>query len=312
MAHLESSAILRWRRDSATPKICGMGVRRFVNELLLISPVLFIASITVQARTRTDTFEAVECSPTMQRRIAAYSEPVRLVEESLSSGIALASPNRLRQIGETWRNMTREGVLAPLRPEHSDDTCRDGVKAQVRIAADMLAAALQYSAHQASAAGDPYRAAQDAILAVEATQGVKYSDLYAIGTFAVRDNVSIRILEQEAPRLSQSQKKEILARLQALREVAKPLAEVVVATHRAKQIGATTPTILPKDFDIALRLAASEDRRVDQADFDSLFRKLARGIGPGTEDGFLPEFRFALTATRNFRKGCLGLEEKLG
>lgn len=289
-----------------------MGVRRFVNELLLVSPVLFIASITVQARTRTDSFEPVECSPTMQQRIAAYSEPVRLVEEALDSGITVASPNRLRQIGETWRNMTRQGTLTPLRPEHKEDTCRDGVKAQVRIAADMLAAGLQFCAHSEVEKGNMYQAAQDALLAMEATQGIRFSDLYTVGSFAARDNVSLKILDQAGSALTDEEKRDVLDRLRRIREDAQPLAEIVVAMGRANRKGIPSAGIAPSDFDLALRLAAHVDRMDPESEFDALYRKLARGIGRANTDEFLPDFRYALNATRNFQKNCAQLAVKFG
>jgi hypothetical protein len=313
MTWRQSSAIIRWRRPKKTPKICRMGARRFLNEILVISPILLIAGITVNARTRVETYSPVQYSNSLNRQIAAYIEPVRLVEEACANGSHMASPPRVRQIGITWRNMTRQGTLVPLHPEHADDSSREGIKSQVRQAADELASALLYCAHRSLREGKPFQAAEDAMLAVEAVQGVKYSDLFALGLFAVRENASLVVLNQALPMLSQSERLNIAQRLEAVKEQAKPLANIVIATHRAQRKGMEDfPPLARPHFELALELAKNFETDDNSARFRQLYGELGRVTLVRESDNFLPEFRFALHAARTVRRDWTKVAQKLG
>src|SRR5688572_20900499 len=126
------SAILRCKWTEAAPNIYRMGWRRFVNELLLISPLLFLACITVQARTHIDSFRPVEYTPSLDQKITAYIEPVRQFEQCKAIDGAEQDPEALRRVGELWRSGVMNGTLKPLLPEAPGDSTRDGIKGQIR------------------------------------------------------------------------------------------------------------------------------------------------------------------------------------
>ncbi len=313
MTGTPSSAILRWRGRGYSPKICRMGARRFLNEILVVSPLLLIAGITVNARTRVENYVPVQYSSGLNQQIAAYVEPVRLVEEATRRGAYLADPVRIRQIGLTWRNMTRQGVLEPLHPEMAEDSCREGIKGQIRAAADDLASALQFLAQEGLSEGRAYEASQDAVLAMEAVQGLKYSDLFSIGMFSVRENASLVVLEKAAAHLSPLEKSNIAARLETLRAGAKPLADIVMTTQRVRrtEVANQSPRAMPQ-FKLAIQMARDMDRDFASAQIDTLYAELGKSMLARESDSFLPELRFALHATRNVMRDWSVVAAKLG
>lgn len=282
-----------------------MGLRKFFNELFVVSPFILVLGLTVQARTRVESFVPDQYSVQMNRKIIAYSEPVRLVETAVANGFSQADPNQMRKVAETWRNMSRAGTLQPLMPETREDSTREGIKSQIRKAADDLSSALQYVAKQEIKAGRYFEAANDAILSVEAIQGFKYSDLYSVGMLSVRQNGALQIVQSAGPNLNAEERDALKSRLMAIRQNEKPLAELVLARQRVivqsdsqtQFIGATAIQL-----DLMIQLANAIDRNDSAESMAPLVDELKRLARSSEGDSFLPEFRFAFNARRNNSK----------
>ena len=276
-----------------------MVLRKFMNELLLVSPLVLLGAITVHARTAVNAFEPTQYSPNMNSRIAAYIEPVRFVEKELYGGYYNADSYRVRQVGKMWRDLTLSGVLKALPPEAKDDNTRDGIKGQIRKAADELASGLQYVAKQEAKEKNYYQAAQDAVLALEAVQGIKYSDLYSVGMFSIRQEASVDMLNELAPKLQEHERVLIQERLDRIQRREKPITEVVMAEQRVHRLAA--PHSMPiqrDDVAIALDMAKALDAGEMQRAGD-LAQRLSKIAKVSENDTFLPAFRFAWNATRN-------------
>lgn len=290
-----------------------MGLRKFINELLVVSPFLLVGAITVQARTRVENYVPPQYSVAMNRKVAAYSEPVRLVETAVADGFASINEHDVRRIGQTWRNMSRDGSLQPLLPETPDDTTREGIKGQVRRAADNLASALQYLAKKSAKKGDAYAAAMDAILSIEAIQNFKYSDLYSLGMLSVRQKGAFDILESVGPRLNSSQRAEVQARLHAIRQSEKPLADLVMAKQRVLLVsnvpgGRSAST---RQLDLMLQMANAVDEGIATEALKPVLEELRVSAKADDINSFLPEFRFAFNARRNIAKGWSQVHQAL-
>lgn len=293
------SAKIPCKRRSQPPKICGMVLRKFINELFLVSPLVLLGAITVHARTAVNAFEPTQYSPTMNSRIAAYIEPVRFVEKELYGGYYNADSYRVRQVGKMWRDLTMSGVLKALPPEAKDDNTRDGIKGQIRKAADELASGLQYIAKQELKGGNYYLAAQDAVLALEAVEGIKYSDLYSVGMFSIRQEASVDLIRQIAPKLEEHERALLQERLDRIQGREKPITEVVMAEQRVHRLADPDSMPIERD-DVAIALDMA--RALDAGEMEkagALAERLARIAKVSENDTFLPAFRFAWNATRN-------------
>jgi len=282
-----------------------MGLRKFINELLVVSPFLLVGGLTVQARTRVENYVPDQYSIQLNRKIMAYSEPVRLVETALAEGISHVDAVQVRKIAETWRNMSHDGALQPLMPETRDDSTRDGIKSQIRKAADDLASALQYVAKKEIRNGRYFAAANDAILSVEAIQGFKYSDLYSVGMLSVRQNGAFMIVQSVAPKLNAQERAALTRRLMAVRQNEKPLAELVLARQRVTIQGESQNPLLgvsATQLDLMIQLATAIDRNDSAESMAPMVDELKRLAVSSSGDSFLPEFRFAFNARRNNSK----------
>jgi hypothetical protein len=302
-----SSTFERCANEQKRPKICGMGVRKLVNEFLVVSPVVLIGCITVQARTMVDPYEPVQISNELHRKIAAYEEPVRLVEQYARLGHGVPDPDRLRKIGLTWRNMTRAGALHPLPPETLEDSTRDGIKGQIRSAAEVLSSKLIFLAQKEAKAGRVLQAAEDATLALEAVQGVKCSDLYALGIMSVRQGVALELIRSCIPALTEEERQNLARRFKNLREAERPLLEIVLAEQRTRlargETDARAATYARTQLELMLELANAMDsgrseRRMQQLT-DELKLELRSAQTTLVETPILPEFRFAWNARKN-------------
>ena len=308
----EGSAILGCKWRDSTPNIYRMGWRRFVNELLLVSPLLFLACITVQARTRTEGFSRVEYSQGMDRKIAAYIEPVRLLERALAHGRSEATG--VRRVAEVWRKEAQSGALQPLLPEFPDDSTRDGIKGQIRSAADELGSQLQRQARLEIAAGKFWQAADLAMLSIEAIQPVKYSDLYAVGVISTRQNYSLELLDECIGNLDPQEKRQIAKRLEAIKRLERPLSYLVMVEQRA--LMSNTPEgsndrEYRRRFMLMLTLAdcLDSDRTNHMlADLPSEMRKIGKS---DQIDEVIPSLRFAWNARRNGNEDWRSIEAQL-
>lgn len=312
---MQSSVRIRCRTKNRTPNICLMGFRKFFHELMVVSPFLLVGAITVQARTRVEEFVPAQYSSSMNRKVAAYSEPVRLVENALAKGVSHADPKELRMIAETWRNMSREGSLQPLSPETPEDTTREGIKGQIRKAVDDLSSALQYHARKQLKEGKAFAAALDAVLAVEAMQGFKYSDLYSVGMLSVRQNGAYHLIEEIVPKLNERERKQIAEKVLAVRQFEKPLTELVMAKQRVMMYADTGPNLRAANrehLDLMMKLATAVDGETPAAELETLSQELSQAALASAADSYLPEFRFAFNARRNSVRTWTQVHSALG
>ena len=309
------SATLRCKLKETAPNIYHMGWRRFMNELLLISPLVFLACITVQARTHVDAFRQPEYSPSMDKKIAAYIEPVRLFEEISAKGLSTPDPDRIRFVGKLWRKQTEMGVLRPLLPEAPGDTTREGVKGQIRSVAEELGAQLQRLARSGISASQFGQAADDALLSIEALQAVKYSDLYAAGVISIRQNSGLELLAQCLGHLSTEEKRSVADRIEKLNQSERPITDLVLAEQRTlsfdEQEANATYSVRRSCLELMLSLAAQLDRDRKAHSLGDLESEMKR-LGHGDRiDQVLPALRFAWNARMNGNENWRAIETHL-
>jgi len=159
---------------------------------MVVSPFVLMASLALHSRTFQDDFSLPSVSPWLHRRLDAFVEPVRRVEELQRWGIALTSEAEIRQEAQWWVELADRKVLGPLRPAFHGDQFDDGAKEQILLANQFLARRLVRSAETAQAEGRPYLAASDLVLALRLSAILKPSDLVAMISGA---SEQIRVLE---------------------------------------------------------------------------------------------------------------------
>lgn len=296
------SGLLRCNLRETAPNIYHMGWRRFFNELLLISPLVFLACITVQARTHVDVFHQVEYSPSLDKKISAYIQPVRLFEALRAKGLSNPSPDEVRLVGEVWKRQTEAGHLRPLLPEVPGDSTREGVKGQIRSVAEELSAQLQRLARKEISASKFAVAADDALLSIEVLQAIKFSDLYAAGVVSIRQNSGLELLAQCVQHLSPEDKKLAASRIEKINESERPIADLVLAEQRTQTVDdqeASWNQTVRRRIELMLSLAVELDKDRDTHQLGDLESEMKRlGHGDRIED-VLPALRFAWNARMN-------------
>jgi len=308
------SATFQYKSNEVAPNIYRMGWRRFVNELLLISPLLFLACITVQARTRVESFRPVEYTAGLDQKIAAYIEPVRQFERCRTDGLGNPDPASLRRVGQLWRSGVLNGTLVPLLPETTGDSTRDGIKGQIRGAADELGSQLQRLARKNLELANYEQAASDALLSIEALQSIKYSDLYAVGIIATRQNNGLAILSQCFENLTPEQRKSLASRIGAIKASERSVVDLVIAEQRAlsddRQDHTWTNTHR-KRLELMLAIARQIDQDRIKHEIDELPVEMKKMGRSDDTDSILPSLRFAWNARRNGNEDWRNIEAKL-
>jgi hypothetical protein len=221
-----------------------MRVRKLIYELMVVSPLLLLASIAIQARTFVDDFEFEAYDAETQRHLTALVEPLNL---AYSVRQAQGPEERIeaRRVAQRWIELAEEGSIRPLPPQYVADTMISGVRHQIVRSQARLVEVLAAHSAQAQSEGKPLEAAEDLSLAFRITGLMKYSDLASAGFWATSQRRLVgRAMElaQEEPAVRDA----LAGALLAVRDEQEPLDGLVVI--RRKQYGEISRSVGHESF----------------------------------------------------------------
>lgn len=196
-------------------------------RLMVLSPILYIGSLAMRARTHVNVFEFTACTQKQHHAITAYQPFV--VEAAPFQSRYPRDLNRpaLRQVAKSWISASKSGELQPLLPVHVHDFVREGIKQEVYRSADVLVMHLMTIAKYEVKEGQADQAAEDLVLAMHLAEVLKYSDPYAVAHSGMQQRSALGHLQDYLPFMSQPAIERCREQLIAVRVQQQPLDHLV-------------------------------------------------------------------------------------
>lgn len=202
-----------------------MAARKLVYHLMILSPLLTLASIALETRVFAEPWDEDPVVPTIEQSITAYVEVLRKTQQELE--IDAPRPESIRAVADLWIDGRKAGELRSLPPRTYEDVPRDGARGQILEGRGLVLANLHGLIREDVRQGRYDLAAQDCLRALEVGETLKYSELYTVGASTIDQRVTLGQLEEILPHLEEQQAAEIRVRLRDLRDRQKPLDRLI-------------------------------------------------------------------------------------
>lgn len=178
-----------------------MSKRTWVYRLMMVGPALTVGYIGLEARSGQASFVTPHYSYELNRRILAYREPLHQMQvHNLRTGKP-ANMDSVRTVAKFWIKEHKAGRLKELPTEYRGDSIREGVKGQIKLAAQKLISELFRSAESVKDE-NPRLALQDLHLALQVSAIIRRSDLFSMGYFGTREKVILDEMVEMTPSLN--------------------------------------------------------------------------------------------------------------
>jgi hypothetical protein len=245
-----------------------MRIRRYVYQLMLASPVLFLGSIVIESRASEPAFEPLSYSEVTDRSIAKYAPYVSRLDRVLASR-RHEQPDEIIALAAFWADGIRSGNLEPIPSMNSLDSMRSGVKGQLRVDAIRVNAHLLNLAHQIKN-DRPSQALELAEDGLTVARHFRDWDLFAYSTFSMQERGWLGILKDIARDADEAERKRIWALAEPSKKSVERLDLLISRAERLYMAeGERWGEQRVSYFDLADRLA-------DPDGFDSASRILAQ------------------------------------
>lgn len=204
-----------------------MQARMLAYRLMVLSPILYIGTLAIRARTHVNVFEFTACTQKQHHAISAYQPFVMAAAPYQSQYPRSLNRPALRQVARSWISASASGDLQPLLPVHVHDFVRDGVKQEVYRAADVMVMHLMTVAKYEVREGNADQAADDLVLAMRLAEVLKYSDPYAVAHSGMQQRSALGFFQDCLPLLSPEAVDRSRKQLIAVRAQQQPLDHLV-------------------------------------------------------------------------------------
>jgi hypothetical protein len=174
----------------------GIEVRKWLYQGLLAGSAIFTAGVGIKTQTAYDDFEPIAYGPVQNDRVGAYSDVVRLSEQLREVTFQNVNPEKAREVARLWVQGMRQGNLKPLVPVAYEDNFDVPAKQQILSGASAVAIYLNRLAAQEMEQGRRQQAVDDALLSLELSSVVKYSDFQTVGGMALYQKKALRVFRE--------------------------------------------------------------------------------------------------------------------
>jgi hypothetical protein len=196
-------AIFRVMKMRGRADTIDMRRRRIAYDIVIAGPFILLAYVAISARIGEPTFEQAAYSTTMQERLVAYSAVAQRLDSLGIMGSRRPSPEAVREAAAIWNEGIEDKRLLPLTVEHRRDSVREGIKGQARVAAQRLLSEI-YHVADVELDSNPKAALADIESGFKISRSLKYSDLFAIGYFSMRERSYISLLARATSKFDSS------------------------------------------------------------------------------------------------------------
>lgn len=166
---------------------------------MVLSPLILLLALAVEARTSQPTFSVAAYSRKANSQLRAFHP---LVAETAAT---LRGPRRAdpRIIAKRWIEGFESGLLQLPTPEYLFDTSREGCKGDISFAIDLIGSSLDSKYHE-SLAESPEVSIECLELALKLYAKVKYWDVQSVGYISMRERAFLSEVAQTVDRLPPS------------------------------------------------------------------------------------------------------------
>jgi len=193
-------------------KLVGLATNRFLVAL----PFAAMLFVGVKAHLHTDDFQFVTVPPSEEAAIGAYVPYVKAVKEELPHHLAPDGKTAAR-LAYMWMEAAKQGKLKPVLPCDYTDNSQQGAKLQILSANHHIAEELNWQAMYDNEAGKYKEGADYALLAMQSIRPTQFFDLFSVGNSSLITRNSLTRISEAFPHLSQTERRDILAKLDQVR-----------------------------------------------------------------------------------------------
>ncbi len=175
--------------------------RRISEGLFVACPVLFSAFVALYSRNYQDRYQVPSSTPQQESTVLAYAPYIRQTNQLFSKNAYSINRTEMLQVAGNWEKADESGILQPLPKVSFEDSIQQGVRGQIIHSKSMLVSALYEDARDLESNGRPNQAAQEVLLGVNLSQGLKYSDFNSVFLSDVEQRRAASFLERNATKL---------------------------------------------------------------------------------------------------------------
>lgn len=186
----------------ATKHFHVLPAKKLVYQAMVAMPAMFLLGLGVKARTEHDPFEFVQPTPRQNEAILAYRHVVADSADIQVDKYRIPVLEATRKLAREWVDGARSGALIPLQPVSFDDSMRDGVKSEIMNRNSAVASAMLLNASIEFDSRQYEKGIQDALLGMEVSNVIKYSDYSTVMQGAIYDRRGLRLIDEALTRVS--------------------------------------------------------------------------------------------------------------
>lgn len=160
-------------KDSKSP-------RRLSEGIFVACPLAFSAFVAIYSRHYDDQFQVPTSTPQQEEQVLAYAPFVKEERLVIDKPDLSIDRNQLLKVACDWEQGIKSGTLQALPKVSFEDSIQQGVRGQILHSDSMLISSLFEDAQVLAAEGQVNRAAEEVMLGVKLSEGLKYSDFNTV------------------------------------------------------------------------------------------------------------------------------------
>lgn len=234
-----------------------MAARRLLCEFMVLSPLILMLALAVEARTSTSTFSIASYSQRTNAQLLRFQPLIAETADRLR-GPKRADP---REIARKWIAGFESGELQLPTPEYVFDTSRDGCRGDISFAVDLIGSALDSKYHE-SLKTSPDASVECLELALKLYSKLKYWDIQAVGYISMRERAFLNEVAQTSEMLSPALCKRALRAIEQIEHSDSKFAKCIKQIDRLNVMeGVITGQTRYRIIDPSLRLEVANSKR---------------------------------------------------
>lgn len=186
-----------------------MGTKRVACFLGLILPFAFLAYVGIRGRLAESDYQVVEYGNLNAERLYAYGPYIKAAQMLALRPASQVSDAQLTQLAQEWVDAYADGELEDVLPARLSDIGETGPKQEILRARAVIVRRIESRMIDATRREDYEAAAHWSVLMMRLGEVGKYSDFVHIGESGLYQISAMRVAEDIAPHLSESQRTDL-------------------------------------------------------------------------------------------------------
>lgn len=265
---------------------------------MVLSPLILMLTLAVEARTSTSTFTVAAYSQRTNQQLMQFQP---LIGETLAS---LRGPNRsdARVMARKWIAGFERGELRLPPPEYVFDTSREGSRGDISFAVDLISGALDSSYHE-NLQSSPGTSVECLELALKLYSQLKYWDIQSVGYISMRERAWLGAVAQTCNKLPAAECARALRAIEGIEHDDAKFAKCVRQLDRLNVLeGVINGQTRYRIIDPSMRLEVANSHRAIASVRSAILMTDDSGANSFVADGLMYSHQSYLNQPENIRQ----------